>query len=290
MSFSWLLRARIIRVKVPAMNNLERTLTAEELAGTLNTGVARVLEDVAPTEWDENHISMLIVGSIRSVLSSAGTLPSGVLEKGAHVRAEAYKVTGSLEQTHGDIVVALQYVELGLTGLGFYEAKAAAPDGSYPAFNMRQLRRLTSATPRLAVLMYDRESHPVCDDQYELPLVHEQANSKYPPWPRERVRAIGANVASRGADLHRCSRLSQSFGYHFVTRYLSGRDLDYSRTPQVALERWLKVTKRAPPIVVGITVSAHRPAEPSLMLAGYSAIPPDRQLATTLTPLLKEST
>lgn len=271
------------------MNELEKALTAEELAYGLNAGVARVLEDVTPTEWDENHISMLIIRSIRFVLSSAGTFTSAMQKKGIHVRAEAYKVTGSLERTHGDIVVALQYVERDLTGLGFYEAKAAAPDGSYPAFNMRQLRRLTSATPRLAVLLYDRESHPVSDDQYAVPLVHEQMHSKCRSWAG-RVRAIGANVASRSTDLRRFSGLSESFGYHFVTRYLSGRDLDYSRAPQAALDRWLKVTKRTRPIVVGITISTHRPTEPSLMLADYSAIPPDKQLAVTLAPLRKELT
>ncbi len=272
------------------MNELERTLTTKDLAAGLNACATRVLENVAPTEWDENHISMLIIHSIRFVLSSAGTFTSKMPEEEVHVCAEAYKVTGFLERTHGDIVIALQYVDRRLTGLGFYEAKAAAPDGSYPAFNMRQLRRLTSATPRLAVLLYEREAHPVSDDQYAVPLLHEHMHSKYRPWDRARVRAIGANVASRTADLRWSSGLSESFGYHFVTRYLSGRDLDYSRAPQAALDRWLKVTKRAPPIVVGITISAERPTEPSLMLADYSAIPPDRQLASTLTPLRRELT
>lgn len=139
-------------------------ITAHELVAALNQMVRRELERIDPTEWDENHISFSLARAVRAVFSAAGQVHTGLADHPVHLHAEAYKATGALEKTHGDIVVAVTNSWCDLTGLGFYEAKAAAPDGRYPAFKMQQLRRLTSSTPRLSVLLYERDDLPVEDD------------------------------------------------------------------------------------------------------------------------------
>lgn len=48
--------------------------------------------------------------------------------------------------------------------------------------------------------------------------------------------------------------VGQSFGEHFVKRVLSGLDLDYSRSIEKTIRRWLKCTKRAAPLVVSVSV------------------------------------
>ncbi len=246
-----------------------------ELASALNEATASGIGGIAATEWDENHISFVLVHNIRTALAnSCVTAMDSSRAKGEgrpplHVQAQAYKVSGSIEQTHGDIVVAITHVVNGakVTGLGFYEAKAASVDGLYPAFNMRQLRSLVSSTPRLSLLLYERSALPVQDNEFSFPV----SASAY--WNSSRVRVIGANFASRFRGPGFAAQYAQSFGYHFVTRYLSGRDLDYSRPPAEALRRWLRVTKRAPPLLVAVSVSNWEPEPTPPCLPEYVTLP-----------------
>lgn len=252
--------------------------TPTDLAEILNNCVSHELDGIAPTEWDENHISFLLVRAIRNILQETSTVQSRHTDgqdQGLHVQAEAYKVTGAIERTHGDIVIAITHVIDGrpLTGLGFYEAKAAGLYG-YPAFKMRQLQRLTSGTPRLSLPLYERSMMVVNDEDFPLIVRDQYRGRDQYRYKQERVRVLGANLASRFPDLGNfVSMYAQSFGHHFVTRYLSGRDLDYSRKPAESLQHWLKVTKRAPPLLVSIVLS-NRDVEPPIpLLPEYSPIP-----------------
>jgi hypothetical protein len=254
--------------------NQQSPPTPTYLAEILNRSVASELDSIAPTEWDENHISFLLVRAMRNTLQKTSTFQTqktDSLEHSLHIQAEAYKVTGEIERTHGDIVIAITHIIDGrpLTGLGFYEAKAAGLDYRYPAFKMRQLQRLTSSTPRLSLLLYERSEMAVTDDDFPMifPNQYNRQNNS------QRVRVLGANLASRFSEPNYVSMYAQSFGHHFVTRYLSGRDLDYSRKPAESLQHWLKVTKRAPPLLVSIVLS-NRDAEPPIpLLPEYSPIP-----------------
>lgn len=249
--------------------------TPRQVAEQLEAELHYYLSRIAPTEWDENHISFGLVQILRSVLAQTvriGSPDARFRDRArppADLQVEAYKISGNVERQHGDIAVLVAHDLLGypMTGMGFYEAKAADPDGRYPAFQMRQLRRLVSATPRLSVLLYDRSPGPVLDDEFDWPSLSGAAG-------RSSVRVLGANVAARFNDLRHASLTAQSFGRQFVGRYLLGRDLDYSQKPVDALRRWLRVTKRAPPLLVSVALSAE-PKVPLLApIADYEPLPP----------------
>jgi hypothetical protein len=252
--------------------NYQPPPTPTQLAEILNKLVSHELDGIASTEWDENHISFLLVRTIRNILqetSNFQTQQTDSQDHGLHIQAEAYKVTGEIERSHGDIVIAITHITDGrpLTGLGFYEAKAAGLDYGYPAFKMRQLQRLTSGTPRLSLLLYERSRMAVSDNDFPL-LIQDQSQ-----YNQQRVRVLSANLASRFPDPNFVSMYAQSFGHHFVTRYLSGRDLDYSRKPAESLQHWLKVTKRAPPLLVSIVLSNRDMEPPIPLLPEYLPIP-----------------
>jgi hypothetical protein len=257
------------------MNHPLPAPTPTQLTNILNYTVSQELDGIATTEWDENHISFLMVRAVRLALEETSTFQprySDYQDNTFHIQAQAYKVSGDFERTHGDIVMAITHVMDGrpLTGLGFYEAKAAGLDGNYPAFKMRQLRRLTSSTPRLSLLLYERSKMWVSDDDF--PLMHQDT---YSGVGGSRVRVLGGNLASRFSNLHSdfVSLYAQSFGHHFVARYLSGRDLDYSREPVESLQRWLQVTRRALPLLVAVTLSNHDAVAPTPILPEYSPLP-----------------
>ena len=242
-------------------------ITGRDLVVALNLVAHQSLERLDPTEWDENHISFCLVRALRDTLSLTGAREQSDESPTTRMTAEAYKISGAMEQTYGDIVVAITDADRGLTGFGYYEAKAANEHGQYPAFNMRQLRRLTTTAPRLSLLLYEQVPCPVQDDDLSFTagdLLESHA----------RVRALGANLASRFPDPAFSFLRPQSFGQHFVTRYLSGRDLDYSREPQKALSRWLRVTRRAPPLLISIAISGVKTSAPSPLVDDYVPLPP----------------
>jgi hypothetical protein len=240
------------------------------------------LDAVEPTEWDENHLSILVVQSIREVLRRAGQieLETGVLR----LAVEAYKFTGTPERCHGDIAVAIHhFLDDGreITGLGFYEAKAADMNGRYPAFKLRQLKRLFSATPRLSLLLYERMYSTATSEPFGLGIAPHSRSDRQTR--RVRARTVGANIVTHLKDPGRSAELyAESFGFHFVSRYLTGRDLDYSRSPAESLNRWLQKTKRAPPIVIALAVSNLESVVPQLQLADYEPL----ALPCVRTPLL----
>src|SRR5688500_12044461 len=89
-------------------------ISAGILARSLNHGIDESISRISRTEWDENHISFSLVKVIRDVLTMAGNLETGPGKDPVRIQAEAYKVTGKMEQTHGDIVVAIHNLDFGL--------------------------------------------------------------------------------------------------------------------------------------------------------------------------------
>jgi hypothetical protein len=250
------------------MDSRYESRTPRELATDLTRAVENTLADIKPTEWDENHISFSIVQTIRDNLAGSSDAPRrDSIARPVFLKAEAYKLSGTIERTHGDIMMVVTDIDRKLSGCGFYEAKAADHYGRYRAFNMRQLRRLTSSTPRLSLLLYEREQKPVSDDDFQFARQCSDSLDK------ARVRVTGANSASRFRDPTFLSLCPQTFGYHFVSRYLSGRDLDYSRKPLEALRRWLKITKRAAAFIVDVNLSEIAPVPSVPLLPEYSPIP-----------------
>ena len=259
--------------------------TAYELSRLINDDLEHRLQATELVDWDEDHLSIMLVGALRNTLRNVSTISAlkehrpYAEERGTNFffEIEAYKATGALERKHGDIAIVVDDVDLHRAGTGFYEAKAEGPDGGFPAFNMRQLRRLSSATPQLGLLLYQRSRESVSDDEYSLSNRLDR-----PPSATSRLRVIGANIATRYKRPEYIPDLPQTFGHHFVSRYLSGRDLDYSRDPLLTIERWLKVTRRASPLVVSIRISRAASAleEPARIL------PPGAERIPLLQPAL----
>lgn len=103
--------------------------------------------------------------------------------------------------------------------------------------------------------MHEREKGPVSDDPFDqgAPIndhlshsVNESLCRVLPASWARKFRRLGEAAYQRRPD---------SFGYHFVTRYLLGRDLIYACSPKTAIARWVKTTRGAAPLVVEIKIS-----------------------------------
>jgi|688.fasta_scaffold202389_2 hypothetical protein len=230
------------------MQSSEASQDSDYLISLINKKIDDELDHLHNTDWDENHISYIVVRSIRDCLNGLQQAPIETQDGLAYVSAQAYKVTGGFEKTYGDIAIAISFAECGQTGFGFYEAKAAGHHDDYPAYKMKQLRRLLTAAPRLHLLLYERKKKPVQD-------VYRPIFSGFADPQSARVRALTANLTSRFSRIDTETIRPDSIGHHFVHRYLRGPDLDFSRKPYHALKRWLSATKRTSPYLVHIMMS-----------------------------------
>jgi hypothetical protein len=208
---------------------------------------------------EENDLSKILVETIRDVLSMPWEYNEGIpVGDGIYLSVQVYKATGPLEQMHGDIAIVVVDNDRGMAGTGFYEAKLQSLDGGYPTFKMQQMKRLESSTPRLAVVLHDRRGNPVCDDPFEWALSEDRQPDRNTTLSLCRV--ISASWVRKFKRLdHAVSELRPwSIGFHFVTRYLLGPDLDYSRPPVDAISRWVRTTRRGcPPVVIEIEISRY---------------------------------
>lgn len=247
-----------------------------ELAENIQNGIDRIIKDCPKTEWGEDFLSLQLVGTIRDVLSEY-TIPN--IDNKLNLSKfdlEAYKLTGKAEQAHGDIAVVVtrsfSYCNEPISGVGFYEAKASSLENDdFPAFKIQQLRRLVTGTPRLSYLLYNRE--PQFSDSQEWPTFFREEHAD-----RKKVYAqtVDANFLKKCRNIREAVHLmGQSFGYHFINKILSGRELDYSRPPIETIRRWLKVTRRTKAFVVSIAIQDENSTKPSsaqLQLPGLENI------------------
>ncbi|TWU02870.1 hypothetical protein [Stieleria varia] len=224
-------------------------MSPDELRSEIQSAVDAIVQETHEADWSEDFLSLSLVMKVREVLGTAG----GETEPDAARHSfdlQAYKITGEAESKHGDIafVVTRQTLHGPMTGVGFYEAKASIDGHRYPTFDFRQLQRLCTKTPRLSYLFYSKDGGNAesCDWPTAV-TAHD--------FPRFKVRTVDANYLRRcrnpNAALH---THGLTFGHHFVNRLLSGRDLDYSRSPENAVKRWLDVTRRATAIIVSVVV------------------------------------
>lgn len=229
-------------------------VNVERVAAEINDEFDKESVAINDVDRGEDLLSNKLVNSIRKALGRPQRDQEEISSKSnLYMSVQAYKATGRLEQDHGDIAIVVTDLDHHITGTGFYEAKAEFHEG-YPSYRMRQLRRLEAKTPRLAVAMYERIAKPVSDNAYSCSLPYlatqESASLRHcrvlpASWVRQfpRLEAAASQI------------LPTSFGHHFVTRYLLGRDLDYSRTAANAIERWVRVTRRATPVILEIVIS-----------------------------------
>jgi hypothetical protein len=256
---------------------VDRSFSLSKFTDMLQASIDEILANTSPTEWDENHLSFSIVQRLREVFCNSSPIQ---VENGLiGLNAEAYKITGAIEQTHGDIAIVVHHMfddRRELRGIGFYEAKASSVGiNRYPAFDYRQLRRLVTSTPKLALLLYEQQSSSASSDPFNA-LVKDFRSD----WRRQydegyRARTVEANLVVGLKDPNYAAHFyAEPFASHLVSRYLSGKDLDYSRPPLESLKRWLKVTKRSAPIIIAVRViQADSSSFPEL-----SILPPEIEL------------
>lgn len=242
------------------MNSL-REVSLSGIADAINDAFDREANSMDDVDRNEDLLSYKLISAIRSVLADPAELqrqPGS--NSGFYMAIQAYKATGRLEQQHGDIAIVVTDVDQHISGTGFYEAKAEAHDGLYPSYKMRQLRRLESSTPRLAVAMYERQAKTVNDDVYYSALGNRSSGEAH---QLRYCRVLPASWVRQFSKLEAAANqmMPSSFGHHFVTRYLLGRDLDFSRNSLDAIERWVRVTRRAMPVVLEIVISRNRDAQ-----------------------------
>jgi len=241
----------------------------------LNSTYDREAAKVEHVDISEDSLSLKLVQSIRSVLTKPPVPDEHPgHDSGIYLDVQAYKATGRLEQTHGDIAIVVTDVDRRMTGTGFYEAKAEFQDGMYPSYKRRQIQRLESNTPRLAIAIYELNAKPVSDDPIDYSLPWRESGEHYQA--RSRCRVLPASWVRGFSRLSHATDLMQpcSFGHHFVSKYLLGQDLDYSRPPIAAIDRWIRHTRRASPIILEIVISRSPDFDindqPLLLLPGSS--------------------
>jgi hypothetical protein len=237
------------------MNWIARCRLAE-IAEDINAVYSSKRSIIHDADIAEDLLSIELVRSIREALITPRDDREMLKDQnGFHLSLQAYKATGDLERKHGDIAIVVYDHDSGKLGTGFYEAKLQSLDGTYPTFRLRQIQKLESNTPRLAIVMHEREKRPVSDDPFDRGFPKTDQDGY--PNNLSLCRVLQANWARNFKRLSDATyeRHPYSFGYHFVTRYLSGLDLDYARSPAKAIDRWVRTTKGASPLIVEIRIS-----------------------------------
>jgi hypothetical protein len=118
------------------------------------------------------------------------------------------------------------------------------------------------------VILHDRSGNPVCDEPFEWALSEDSQFDRNAKLCLCRVLPASWVRKFKRLD-HAVSEMRPwSIGYHFVTRYLLGPDLDYSRPPVDAINRWVRTTRRGcPPVVIEIKISRYPEDHPRRELA-----------------------
>lgn len=254
--------------------------TPDDLAVELQKEADEIITSCENVDWNEDRLSVNLVISIREILGKY-IIPNLDCTSGlSKFDLEAYKITGEPEREHGDIAVIVTRSfggEKTISGVGFYEAKAAhVVTDNYSAFDVQQLRRLVSHTPKLSYLFYDKQGAR-CDEQ-EWPTEISHSSLEFGDAHNRRkthVNTVDANFLKNCRDPHfAINAVGQPFGYHFVNHILSGRDLDYSRHPIDTIMRWRKVLKNSNAVVISITVQNdyENPIQTQLQLPGFETI------------------
>ncbi len=248
-----------------------------KLAKELQGVVDKFIDEYPNADWREDYISLDVIRAIRFILGRYVIPNVAYASSISKFDVEAYKLSGAAEQTHGDIaiVVSRSFGKGGcpVSGVGFYEAKASdVKRGGYRAFSIQQLRRLVTNTPKLSYLLYDKI--PQIADIQEWPILQEYKDQTFGS-KRFHARTVDANFLKQYKSLGEAAYfVSQSFGYHFVYKILSGRELDYSRPVTETIRRWLKTTRWASPYVISIAIQEEKtePIESQLQLPGFEKL------------------
>jgi hypothetical protein len=253
-----------------ALEEFDEVETPSVLSDEIQTAVDRIIKGTHDVDWNEDSLTIRILGAIRNILSNYKIpfIDDNTLANKFDV--EAYKLTGNPEHSHGDIAIIVTrlfpYFHIPTSGVAFYEAKAASNGRSYkrfPSFSIQQLRRLVTNTPRLTYLIYDRNKRVVGSSDW--PVNYSNLVSDYKTRYKHQAHSVrsytvDANFLKNVKNIDCAVNLyGRTSGEHFVKSVLSGRELDYSRSVKKTIRKWLKITKKSNPLIVSISV--HKPGD-----------------------------
>ncbi|EOC1836147.1 hypothetical protein ACI1I1_004366, partial [Vibrio vulnificus] len=242
--------------------NFDPRKTPYHIEKNIQDSVDCIIKKCPDADWNENLITYKIIETIRNILSNYKVpgISSDFSESAFNL--EAYKLSGNAEKFHGDIafIITRRFTSHSepTSGVAFYEAKASSNDSynkkEYPSFCQYQLRRLVTHTPKLNYLIYNKESCRVGSDSW--PMIHNYNDDRFrQDGQYVNAAVIDANFLKSNRDISFSLRsVGLPFGNHFVRRILSGRDLDYSRSVDKTIKRWLKYTRKSSPIIVSVSI------------------------------------
>jgi len=237
--------------------------TPYQIASQIQKATDEIISNCPRTDWNENFITYKLIENLRNILSNYKLpgIPDIFPENKFYL--EAYKLTGKAERSHGDIAIVVtrrfsNREEL-TSGVAFYEAKAsgAASHDSwqYPSFCAQQLRRLVTNTPKLNYLLYSKQRRKIGNSDW--PVIEDQnyRDEHSHDGVYANTITVDANFLKNCKDINMAvNSIGIPFGSHFVSRVLSGRDLDYSRPVNETIKRWLKYTRNSTPIIISIYI------------------------------------
>lgn len=258
--------------------------TPRIISNQIQESVDELISSCPDVDWNENLLTYKVIEKLRYILSHY-KMP-GIFEDFSENKFnfEAYKLTGNAEHSHGDIAIVVTRIFRNRTkpisGVAFYEAKASAAckydSFSYPSFCIQQLRRLVTNTPKLNYLIYNKNKKRVSIRDW--PNIEDPA-SEHRHWnfdgSQNNAIVIDANFLKECRNIEMATRaVGLPFGEHFVNRVLSGRELDYSRSVDKTIKRWLKNTRRTAPYVISVSIQEEfiEPFTHQLELPGFEKV------------------
>jgi len=256
--------------------------TPSVLSNEIQECVDSIIRETHDVDWNEDSLTLGVIGGIRKILSDYTIPYMDNAPFSNKFDVEAYKITGKPEQSHGDIAVVVTRIfpnfKNPTSGVAFYEAKASSNTNygnRFPSFNVQQLRRLVTKTPRLTYLIYDRENRQIGTSDWPSRIDTSDRMLDYGQTKTLRSYTVDANLLKNIRDIDVAAGLyGKPFGEHFVKNVLSGRDLDYSASAEKIIKKWIKATKNSNPLIVSISV--HEPgvdiSAMQLTLPGFEKI------------------
>jgi len=193
--------------------------------------IEQICRSSYPYEWDENHLSYLLMKELRSMFSNR-VLRFQSWSK--IVDWKSFKSKGTLEQKFGDIalIVNIQFSsnEI-LKGVAFLEAKRSFNSNNYESLVQSQLVRIYQEAPYSHLLLYN---HNIQNLHLKFP--DDRTWSSH-IWTTPLNTAIPLSIQLSQSDTWKLHRISLPFTSFLTSRIFWGLDLDFRDSIYKDVER-----------------------------------------------------
>jgi hypothetical protein len=182
---------------------------------------AGVCHEAYPHEWDENHISFLLMRELRRLFSNKTVRFTNFSKI---VDWHSFKNRGKQETNYGDIalLVNIQFTTgETLKGVACLEAKRQFISGSFESLELPQVQHIHDMVPNAHLLLY-RYRH--LDLPVKFPDDREHRSHIWSS-PLNTVRQLLPQVSQREND--KLFRIAFPFAMFLTARIFWGHDLDY---------------------------------------------------------------